>query len=409
MFDRWKLWLAVRWLGHQRVPAVHRRWLRAKDNGFREWIRSEYHGFRWRYAVIRQAELIPWRDLLNRPAGGEAYCGGVLFKDPARQPTLHHFRGQRDIDTPLLAEQAAAVNPVVVPGRFFWCGPLAFHFGHQIADFGSRVLVASLDPREGELLWYPWRVSEQFDDLLPWQHFLLSYLNPGRKRHLIATNAMRVRELVVVPQQARMHAAPTLAHLEAMNWCEKALTPQRGGLVYVSRAKFAPCRSAETLLGAYAGEVLLEQFLHERGITVIHPEMLSLKEQLEIYLGAESLIIAEGSAQHGLELLGFHRSKPLVVICRRPQGDGMDLPLRSRFPSVRFIDALQEQWKAVDGVAWNGLSLLHWPSVADAINPLISVQLSSRECAALQQASEDQLQQLAVAVPLERVPSAMLP
>ncbi len=404
LFCRCKLWIAVRWLGHRRVPTVHRRWLRAKDNGFRAWIRSEFHGFRWRTLVIRQAELIPWRDLLNRPAGGEAYCGGVLFKDPERQPTLHHFRGKRVIDTPLLAVQAAAVNPLVVDGRLFWCGPLAFHFGHQIADFGSRVLLASLDPREGELLWYPWRVAQRFDDLLPWQHFLLSYLNPGRKRHCIATAPMRIRELVVVPQQARMHAAPTLAHLEAMSWCERVLTPQADGLVYVSRSKFAPCRSAETLIGAFAGEALLEQFLQERGVTVIHPEMLNLKQQLEIYLGAEALIVAEGSAQHGLELLGFHRRKPLVVICRRPQEDGMDLPLRSRFPSVRFVEALQEQWKAVDGVAWNGLSVLDWSAVVNAMNPLMALPLSIRECAALQQASEDQLQKLSATVCLERVP-----
>ena len=68
-----------------------------------------------------------------------------------------------------------------------------------------------------------------------------------------------------------------------------------------------------------------ERFLQERGVTVVHPETLCLKDQLEIYLGAKALIVAEGSAQHGLELLGVHPDKPIVVICRRPPAGGHGL------------------------------------------------------------------------------------
>ena len=59
-------------------------------------------------------------------------------------------------------------------------------------------------------------------------------------------------------------------------------------------------------MGAFAAEILLEMVLQERGVRVVHPETLPLEEQLSIYLGADALIVAEGSAQHGLELLGYH-------------------------------------------------------------------------------------------------------
>ncbi len=398
---RWRLWLALRCQGYRRVPSAHRRWLRAQERQWQGWIRQHYGGAPWRVERLRGAEVQPFVDLLNRPSGGEAYCGGVLFNDPQSEPVLHHFRGDQAIDRPLShwvdPDRAVSIHP----GRLFWCGPLALHFGHQIADFGSRVLMASVDPRDGELLWLPWRAATSWNDLLPWQRSLLTYLNPGGKRHCIASDPLRARELVVVPQQARMRSAPSLAHLEALGWCERALTPRPGGVVYVSRTRFAACRSAATLLGAFAGEALLEQLLQERGVRVVHPETLPLQEQLAIYLGAEALIVAEGSAQHGLELLGLHSHKPLVVICRREQLSGMELPLLARFPKVKFVQALQQQWMAVDGVAWNGLALLDWHLVASAINPLLTQPLLASECLALQRAGEDQLRALAAQISLK--------
>ena len=107
--------------------------------------------------------------------------------------------------------------------RLFWCGPLAFHFGHQIADFGSRVLRSSLDPRGGELLWIPWRTPAQWPALKQWQQQLLTYLNPGHKHLRLATAPLIARELIVWPQQARMRAAPTAFHLEALSWCERTI------------------------------------------------------------------------------------------------------------------------------------------------------------------------------------------
>ena len=116
----------------------------------------------------------PFVDLLNRPAGGEAYCGGPLLLDPHRHWPLHHYRGDTAIDRPLNVWADWEQQPERVEARLFWCGPLAFHFGHQIADFGSRVLRSSLDSRGGELLWIPWRTPAQWPALKHWQQQLLT-------------------------------------------------------------------------------------------------------------------------------------------------------------------------------------------------------------------------------------------
>ncbi len=400
VLTRWRLWLAVKALGRRRLPSALRKRLRVEQTSFNRHIEIHYGGAPWRTHALSEALVQPFQDLLNRPAGGEAYCGGVIFRDPFVQPTLRHFRGESAIDRPLTALVSGQPAPLRLEGRQFWCGPLAFHFGHQIADFGSRALVASLDPRGGELLWCPWRTGTCWDELLPWQQFLLTYLNPGNKPHRICTRPLRLRELVVVPQQARMRSAPSPDHLEALSWCERVLMPRPFGVVYVSRARFAPCTNADLLKGAFAAEELLERFLQERGVTIVHPETLCLRSQLEIYLGAKALIVAEGSAQHGLELLGVHAHKPVVVICRRPQLEGMGWPLQSRFPQVSFVEAIKTQWQASDGVAWNGLAILDWHAVVAKVNPLLPRPLGDSECHALENASEEQLRQLAELVPL---------
>ena len=357
-----------------------------------------------------EAPVQPFVDLLNRPAGGEAYCGGPLFLDPKRHWPLHHYRGDTVTDRPLAEWADWGQEPEWVEARLFWCGPLAFHFGHQIADFGSRVLRSSLDPRGGELLWIPWSTPAQWPALKQWQQQLLSYLNPGHKRLRLATSPLMARELIVWPQQARMRAAPTAFHLEALSWCERTIPKgaQRGEIVYVSRNRFAPCTSSDTLIGAFAGERCLEELLQVRGVQVVYPETLSLLDQLQIYRDAQVLIVAEGSAQHGLELLGFDSQKEVAVICRRPQREGMHLPLLARFPKLMMVQAVKELWIADGGVSWDGLAILDWQTVAISIEGLLESKILADEVKALQQQSRHQLNSLRESIKLskEKFPSS---
>ena len=46
--------------------------------------------------TLREALVQPFRDLLNRPAGGEACCGGVIFFDPLCSRPCATFAGKSD-------------------------------------------------------------------------------------------------------------------------------------------------------------------------------------------------------------------------------------------------------------------------------------------------------------------------
>ena len=385
----------MRLQGQWRIPKRQRRWLREQARTFAPVNRS---------LRLLEAPVQPFVDLLNRPAGGEAYCGGPLLVDPARHWSLHHYRGETPIDRPLTSWADWDQEPERVDARLFWCGPLAFHFGHQIADFGSRVLRASLDPRGGELLWFPWRSADQWSGLKPWQRELLTYLNPGKKRLRLATAPLLARELIVWPQQARMRAAPSAFHLEALRWCERTIPAGPDpGIVYVSRSRFAPCTSKETLVGAFAAECCFEQLLAARGVRVVYPETLTLLQQLQIYRDAAVLIVAEGSAQHGLELLGVHPQKTVILLCRRSQRPGMDLPLRARFPQLQVVEAVERLWVEQGGVAWNGLAELHWPTVVQQLNTVLEPPFSDVEVQGLVEAGARQLTLLRQSVALELV------
>ena len=80
VLNRWRLWLAVKTLGRRRLPSALRKRLRLEQTSFNRWIEAHYGGAPWRTHTLRDAVVQPFQDLLNRPAGGEAYCGGVILE-----------------------------------------------------------------------------------------------------------------------------------------------------------------------------------------------------------------------------------------------------------------------------------------------------------------------------------------
>ena len=385
------------------IPAPHRRWLLEQERAFAAELAQRWPAERFRRLRLRRWPLRPFVDLLNRPAGGQAYCGGPVLAAGRPMAALRHFRGERCIDDPLPCPALDELRGWMrLRGRGFWCGPVCHHFGHQVADFGSRVLLASLDPRPGALLWQ--RFGPGADQpLKAWQSSLLSYLNPGGKPIHWIDQPMRVNELVVIPQQARMRAAPTLAHLAALTWLQRRLPATEAvPLLYVSRSRFSACRGADSLFGGYAAEREFEALLEALGVRVMHPQELSLEQQLRLYRSAGVILLAEGSAQHGLELLGYDGDKQVLVLCRRPQLPGMELPLKARFPQVRFLQAVRAWWMAEGDVPWNGLALLDFAAVAEALQPL-GLWLTDADVEALEQAAAQQLAELSAALPLVRL------
>ncbi len=379
------------------IPKEHRLFLLAEEQNFNHKIKTRFLGSPYTILTLHNRLILPFLDILKGAAGGSAYKGGPTHCAEALEPALRHFRGDRCIDDPVFPTEDRPKSTQIKSGYWFWCGPLCHHFGHQIADFGSRVLLSSLDWRPGYLLWMR-QQHEPSSVLQPWERFILNYLNPTGKPVVIESESISVKNLVVYPQQARMHASPTLAHLEALTLLQLQLEPvDVADVVYISRSKIAPCTDSSNLVGAYAGELAFEHILASKGIQVLHPENRSVQEQLKIYRSAHSLIIAEGSAQHGLELLGFDKSKTVIVICRRPKTKEMQLPLKARFPSTEFVEVARTFYKSPGAAPWKALAVLEWSRVAQSLNS-IGIKLSSAEIESIEGAARLQVTNLVESV-----------
>ena len=91
--------------------------------------------------------------------------------------------------------------------------PIVDHFGHQLGEYGGRLLLSSLDQRNGQLLFVHPCEDLDFRQLLNWQKAWIRYLNPTDKPVCIRHGAFRARELVGIPLQQRQCCLPTQALL----------------------------------------------------------------------------------------------------------------------------------------------------------------------------------------------------
>jgi hypothetical protein len=96
------------------------------------------------------------------------------------------------------------------------------------------------------------------------------------------------------------------------------------------------------LTGHFLGEQYLESLLVKSGYTLFTPENLSLVEQMRQYLEADVVLFAEGSACHGVELLGKINATS-YLIPRRKHAASVFIDLLSKhFLSCKLISSTIE-------------------------------------------------------------------
>lgn len=221
----------------------------------------------------------------------------------------------------------APIGDVPVEAKGVWCGPVVQHFGHAITNFGSRIAAASLFPHDRPLV-FSARPGEAPPDFF-WQIMAHFGVQPDRVR--IVSTATRFASLLVTAQAELLYgASPDAGHLDLLDRLAGAPRPD-GRRLYVSRAQLWK--------GKIAGDAYLEAALLRTGWTPFHPETMPVEAQLAAYRGASHLIFAEGSALHGLELLG-RLSADVVVIARRRGSRLAERAIRARVPTLTYIDAV---------------------------------------------------------------------
>jgi hypothetical protein len=305
--------------------------------------------------AFRDILVTPFSELLDAPKGLSNHKGGPIWPEWEQQVQARHCRDRRPVDRRPDQPRDDAKIPVVTE-PLAWCGPLTMHFGHQIADFSTRIPVYrkldrdlrycfSVHPRTGvsDINTAP----EFFLDLLRWFD-----VSPSRVR--IINRPILAQELICVPQQEQLpQVPPSQPYLDLLDehFRERRIKRPRKDVFYISRAGM-PVH--------FAGEGYIEYVLGRNGVRVVRPECLSLHEQLRIYAAAKTLLFSEGSAMHGMQLLGRNIGQ-VHVLNRRAGSDLARQLLQPRCAGVHYHDV---------GTLVHGINLAGEPALGTGISIL---------------------------------------
>lgn len=278
--------------------------------------------------------ILPYTWLLEaaRP-GGTAHCGGPLWPDWDRQTAARHCRRGRPVDVPppALQPRETLTEPVA------WAGAIVRHFGHQIAEFSTRIL-PTLRDWPGAVFAFGVKPESGIVSLDTAPRFfteLLDWFGVPPHRVRIMSRPTLAARLLVAPQAEQFGGleggiGPTPDSLDAFD----ALARLRLGSVS-GRGTLYVSRAAQRT--RFAGEAELERALVRAGVEVFRPENFPLEEQLRRYAGAEQLLFAEGSAMHGLQLLGRGLGD-VRVLSRRAGSTIAEAAIRPRARSLAYLN-----------------------------------------------------------------------
>ncbi|MFT4805496.1 MAG: hypothetical protein ACI83B_003314 [Sediminicola sp.] len=212
-----------------------------------------------------------------------------------------------------------------VSGRFLYAGMMQNrHFGHFLIESLSRLwasteinrldgIVFILRSPQAEIAQFAKEIIELFLQDMP----IYVVKEPSQFEELIiseqicqARQGILLKHDVFEPLFSKFRSAfqePTNAY------------PNK---VYVSRSKLNGNE------GLVLAERIFETNLEVEGYTVIHPQELSVNEQLNFYANAEKLIFSDGSAFH-LYILVAQQFQDCFIVWRRKKHNDFDIQLKS--------------------------------------------------------------------------------
>ncbi|WP_232631002.1 glycosyltransferase 61 family protein [Methylobacterium sp. Leaf118] len=221
--------------------------------------------------------------------------------------------------------------PAAEAGEGVWCGPVSFHFGHMVADFGMRLAASSRAFPELPLVFSIWNLPGA--EPLPFFWQIVDHLGIDRARIHLNRVPTLWRRLHVLPQaERRFGGGPGRAHLDFMDAITGPAPLPDLDCLFVSRAGLPK--------GRFAGEGVLEAALQNAGVVVFRPETVPLDAQVALYRRARRLIVSEGSALHAFQLLGRVPAE-MIVLCRRPWRRMAAASLRPRVSGLHYVEALR--------------------------------------------------------------------
>ncbi len=264
---------------------------------------------------------------------GSLAVGGPVWPDGYASLAGRFSRGGVALD-PVPPARPAVIR---MRGSCLWGGQLPLHFGHLVAECAGRIMVlARQRPHDTMLVLAPegsrqWNLHGHVKEVLDW-------CGLAQDRLCLVDRPMLCDRLRTVPLPEEISdstPAPGYLALLEENAARLALRPAEARRVYVARSGMLA-----KACGVQAGERYLIDLLQRQGFTILHPEAVPLRRQMELYAGAETLVFAEGSALHGRQLIGW-RDQMIAVINRRGGSRMARSALQARSRATLHVDAVQ--------------------------------------------------------------------
>jgi capsular polysaccharide biosynthesis protein len=211
------------------------------------------------------------------------------------------------------------------------------HFGHFITESLVRLwAIDSLNETFKSVVFYKFSTNHEVPNFV---FDTIDLIAPGANISILEGPASF--ELLAVPQELKS-GSYIYGHSAVRKMCRGLLSrlERRNGLekVYVSRSRLGAGN------GGLIYEELIDEYMQAEGYTVLYPEEMPIRDQLEIYSSAEKLVFADGSAVH-LYALVAQPHQSVFVIWRRGKYSIFDWQIKTfGGPSVQGEACIEELW-----------------------------------------------------------------
>ena len=244
-------------------------------------------------------------------APGVGFHGGPAITDYRFQALRHNRYGQ-----PVDRFDGHDTITERLPGRYAYAGPAYGHFGHVMSETIHRLLPSRAAAENRTWLMATTLADRIFtapDKLPSFTREILRFFDIDPANVTILARDVVVERLLIASQGSDFGAGPSPDYLEALRaHAAPRLAPaadNAAGRIYVSRSALPG--------GGLLGETYVEDCLAAAGFTILRPETMTLMAQMQAYAHAKILIFPEGSACHGVELLGAAMLDTVILLARR--------------------------------------------------------------------------------------------
>ncbi len=245
----------------------------------------------------------------------DVLCFGGLHHDRSREGHTLLVRDRLIVPDSYFVRNAIRSlpeNPIAIdgagiatrPGLHYFAGAAWEQFGHFLLEGLSRWwLLACLPEAVRAELHF---VLYNDRPLRPWQLELLAGLGIGADRLVYLTEPTRFERLIVPSIAYNLHRAAAHAQRDTWERIARAFDNGEGpARVYLSRSRYPHNR-------VLLNETEVERRFQERGFTILHPQELSIPEQLASIRHARLIAGSAGSAMY-LSAFANQGARKLIV------------------------------------------------------------------------------------------------